>query len=67
MTPEELRAWLRARGMTQAELGLRLGLYVCLEYGRSECPTVSRWLNGRGRVPRWLPASLEHIDRLDVA
>ena len=54
MTRTELRAWLTKRNMTVRELSKRLDVTET---------TVSRWLGGFRRVPRWLSVVLAHIDR----
>jgi len=52
MTPAELRAARLALGLTQPELGERLGVHWT---------TVSRWENGRQRIPQIVALAVTHL------
>jgi transcriptional regulator with XRE-family HTH domain len=56
MTPAELRAALRAAGLTQRALAQRLGLAIS---------TVNRWALDKAPVPQYVVAYLEVVARVD--
>lgn len=49
VSPVELRAWQKARGLSSANMCDMLQVAPC---------TYSRWLNGRQKTPRWLAGVL---------
>lgn len=54
MAGPEFRAALAALGLSQREFAERF---------RQHPVSVSRWCNGNHRVPAWIPAALELLDR----
>ena len=52
MTPEELREWRTSRGLTQKQLAELLGV---------KQSSVSRWEDGKRKIPPFLKLALEKI------
>lgn len=52
MTGPELAAWRAEHGLTQAQLGARLGV---------DSNTVARWERGERAIPPYLPLALEGL------
>lgn len=51
-TAAELRAWQKARSLTNVEMCKLLAVGLC---------TYSRWRNAKQSTPRWLPYRLEDL------